>query len=46
MKTLIIVIHPDIKNSRINKRWTQELEKFPEKYHIHQLHEVYPDQQF
>jgi len=46
MKTLIIVIHPDIRNSKINKRWIQELEKFPEKYHIHQLHEVYPDQKF
>jgi len=46
MKTLIIVIHPDIKNSRINKRWIQELGKFPEKYYVHQLHEVYPDQQF
>jgi putative NADPH-quinone reductase len=46
MKTLIIVIHPDIKNSRINKRWIQELEKFPGKYHIHQLHEVYPGQIF
>jgi len=46
MKTLIIVIHPDIKNSKINKRWIQELEKFPEKYRVHQLQEVYPDQQF
>jgi Putative NADPH-quinone reductase (modulator of drug activity B) len=46
MKTLIIVIHPDIKNSVINKRWIKELEKSPEKYHVHQLHEVYPTQQF
>lgn len=46
MKTLIIVIHPDIKNSVINKRWVKELQKFPEQFHVHQLHEVYPDQQF
>lgn len=42
MKTLIIVIHPDAKNSIINKRWMEELKKYPDQYHIHQLHEVYP----
>jgi len=46
MKTLIIVTHPDIENSVINKRWIKELEKFPEKFHVHQLHKVYPTQQF
>lgn len=45
-KTLIIVTHPDIDNSVINKKWIEELEKFPEKFHIHQLHKVYPNQQF
>lgn len=44
MKTLIIVIHPDIQNSAVNKRWVDELSKYPEKYDIHQLHEVYPDE--
>jgi len=44
MKTLIIVVHPDIKNSAVNKRWLQELQKFPEKYEIHQLYEAYPDE--
>lgn len=44
MKTLIIVTHPDIKNSIINKRWIEELNKFPNKYDVHQLHEVYPDE--
>ncbi|MFD2595504.1 NAD(P)H-dependent oxidoreductase [Sphingobacterium griseoflavum] len=42
MKTLIIVTHPDITSSVVNKRWVEELEKFPEKYVIHQLHRVYP----
>jgi putative NADPH-quinone reductase len=46
MKTLIIVTHPDIENSVINKRWIQELEKFPEQFHVHQLHKVYSNQQF
>jgi putative NADPH-quinone reductase len=44
MKTLIIVIHPDIKNSVVNKRWIEELDKFPDKYHVHQLYEAYPDE--
>lgn len=44
MKTLVIVIHPNIENSVINKRWIVELDKYPEKYDIHQLHEVYPNE--
>jgi len=44
MKTLIIVIHPNINESVLNKRWIQELRKFPERYTIHQLHEAYPDE--
>lgn len=43
MKTLIIVTHPEIDKSVINKRWIEELEKYPEKYTIHQLYEAYPD---
>ena len=45
-KTLIIITHPDMDNSVINKRWLTELEKYPEKFQIHQLHKVYPDQKF
>lgn len=45
-KTLIIITHPDIDNSVINKRWLKELEKYPEKFNIHQLHKVYPEQKF
>lgn len=44
MKTLVIVIHPDIKNSIVNKRWIEELDKFPDRFHVHQLHAVYPDE--
>lgn len=43
MKTLVIIIHPDLKNSIINKRWIEGLKKYPEKYHIHDLHHLYPD---
>ncbi|WP_367866106.1 NAD(P)H-dependent oxidoreductase [Pedobacter sp. WC2423] len=44
MKTLIIVIHPDPENSVINKRWIEELNKYPEKYTVHELHSLYPDE--
>ncbi|KQC02811.1 NAD(P)H-dependent oxidoreductase [Pedobacter sp. Hv1] len=44
MKTLVIVIHPDMKSSLVNKRWIEELNKFPDKYRVHQLYEVYPDE--
>lgn len=44
MKTLIIVTHPDIDKSTINKRWVEELKKFPEKYVVHQLYKAYPDE--
>jgi putative NADPH-quinone reductase len=42
-RTLVIVTHPDIHNSIINKRWVQELQKHPEFVTVHQLHEHYPD---
>lgn len=45
MKTLIIVTHPNIKSSLINKRWIEELTKYPEKYVVHQLYETYPNEQ-
>lgn len=44
MKTLVIIIHPDIKSSAVNKRWMEELKKFPDRYTVHQLYEVYPDE--
>lgn len=44
MKKLIIVVHPKIKDSLINKRWIEELNKFPEKYFVHQLYENYPEE--
>ncbi|KLT65514.1 NAD(P)H-dependent oxidoreductase [Pedobacter sp. BMA] len=43
MQTLVIVTHPDIENSLVNKRWIQELNKFPDRYAVHQLHEAYPN---
>ncbi|KGE13115.1 NAD(P)H-dependent oxidoreductase [Sphingobacterium deserti] len=45
MKTLVIVVHPDMKNSVINKRWVEELQKYPDTYTVHQLYACYPDEQ-
>lgn len=45
MKTLIIVAHPNIKDSKVNKRWIEELQKYPETFYVHQLHEVYPNEE-
>lgn len=43
MKTLVIIVHPSMETSIINKRWAQELEKHPEKYTVHELYKTYPD---
>ncbi len=43
MKTLVIVAHPDIHKSVANKRWVEELGKYPEQFTVHNLHQVYPD---
>lgn len=43
MKTLVILVHPDMEDSRINKSWKEELEKYPDKITIHELYKEYPD---
>ncbi|MFC3745530.1 NAD(P)H-dependent oxidoreductase [Paenibacillus sp. GCM10012306] len=43
MKTLVVVSHPDLEQSVINKRWVEELKKYPEKYTVHELYKIYPD---
>ncbi|GKW22457.1 NAD(P)H-dependent oxidoreductase [Pectobacterium polonicum] len=42
-KTLVIVAHPNIGQSRINQRWIEELYKFPEQFTVHELYAAYPD---
>ena len=42
MKTLVILAHPDMENSRINKRWKEELEKYPDKITVNELYKNYP----
>ena len=43
MKTLVIIAHPDIDTSRVNKRWKQELLSHPEEITIHELYQEYPN---
>lgn len=43
MKKLVIVTHPDIENSTINKAWLSQLSAFTDQLHIHELYKLYPD---
>lgn len=43
-KTLVIVAHPNLDESKINKRWLEELNTYPERYVIHNLYQTYPDE--
>jgi glutathione-regulated potassium-efflux system ancillary protein KefG len=42
MKTLVLLAHPHLENSRLNKRLLTELEKHPE-ITVHPLYSQYPD---
>ncbi|PFE10616.1 NAD(P)H-dependent oxidoreductase [Bacillus cereus] len=44
MKTLVIVTHPSLETSVVNKQWVEELKKYPEKYTVHELYKAYPDE--
>lgn len=44
MKSLVIIAHPNIEESIVNKRWLKELEKEQGRFTIHKLYEVYPDE--
>ncbi|WP_455035900.1 NAD(P)H-dependent oxidoreductase [Leptotrichia massiliensis] len=43
MKTLVILAHPNINESRANKRWKEELLKYPQEIEVHELYKEYPD---
>ena len=42
-KTLVIVTHPNYQDSKINKRWVEELETQPDRFTVHHLYSTYPD---
>jgi putative NADPH-quinone reductase len=43
LKTLVILTHPDLDHSVVNKRWIDELKKYPETYMVHDLYAAYPN---
>jgi len=43
MKTLVIVAHPNIAESKINNAWVKELSKADNQTTIHNIYEKYPD---
>ena len=43
METLIIVTHPYIEHSTINKCWIDELKKYSDRFTIHELYSKYPN---
>lgn len=43
MKKLIILAHPNMEESRINKRWVAEISQFPDKFDIYDLYKEYPE---
>ncbi|WP_152658606.1 NAD(P)H-dependent oxidoreductase [Oceanobacillus sp. CFH 90083] len=46
MKTLIVVGHPNLSSSVINKKWIEELKKYPDLFTVHELSTIYPDEKF
>ena len=45
MKALIVLAHPNIETSRVNKRWREELAQHTDIAEIHELYREYPDWQ-
>ncbi|TCS78152.1 NAD(P)H-dependent oxidoreductase [Pectinatus cerevisiiphilus] len=43
MKTLVILAHPNIEKSRVNKVWKQELCQYQNEITVHELYKEYPD---
>jgi putative NADPH-quinone reductase len=44
MKTLVLVFHPDLSASRVNRRWAEEMERQANVI-VHRVYEAYPDEQ-
>lgn len=43
MKTLVILAHPHMESSNANKKWKEELLKYPDEIKVHELYREYPD---
>lgn len=44
MKTLIVIAHPNLKDLKVNRAWIKEAKKYPDKFTIYNLYEIYPDE--
>jgi putative NADPH-quinone reductase len=42
-KTLVVVAHPDLSKSRINRTWIDHLRRHAGKATVHELYKTYPD---
>ncbi len=42
-QTLVIIIHPDLEGSIVNRQWMEALKKHPEKFTLHDLYAAYKD---
>ena len=42
-RTMVVLAHPDMEKSVVNKKWIEELQKHNDKIIIHDLHKEYPD---
>ncbi len=41
-KTVIFIDHPHFDSSVVNRRWAEELRKYPDEFVVHNLESVYP----
>lgn len=41
-KTVIFIDHPHFDSSVVNRRWAEELRKYPDEFVVHNLQSVYP----
>ena len=42
-KTLVVVTHPNIEQSHVNKSWVDALKAHPDLYTVHEIYKLYPD---
>lgn len=42
-RTLVILAHPDLSTSRVNRRWREEILRHSEYLHLHDLYAGYPE---
>lgn len=42
-KTLVIVAHPQIEQSKVNKCWIEAIAQYPDQFTVHELYQTYPD---